>query len=891
MNKFAGFFACTAKRFTAVAVMAAAFCTGVFASACGGHEHLLEKVSAVQPTCIAEGHAEYWKCSECNEIFSDARGKNPITEEELILPKVPHDYNLSATIEEGERYAGDYITMDELSFSLKCPVCGDEQPAEEVTADLSKALVEGANNFVVTDGKYTAVLTVVAQADSKRPSSLAVALADPDAVFHAGQTVKTSDFTVTYMVEGKPDQSVTDFKITDPVVDAGITKIEVSYNGKTAEADIIVHAVTHHDKVEPTVESEGTVEYYSCEICKKNFDTNFNEIGDISIPVKNATLKVTTDKIFHAGQTVKKSDLTVTYQVEGETAETVTDFVITDPVISADTEQIEVSYKGKTAVTEVIVHNVTHHDRQEPSADKPGCIEHYSCDICNKYFDTDFNEIDDITIPAKNAELVVTTDKFFHVGQTVKGSDLTVTYKVDGEKDEVVTDFNILNPVIDEDTNEIKVIYKGTTAVVKITVHSVSHHDRVDSTVDKPGTVEYYYCEECGKYFDADMNEIDDITMPEMQPISITDGKITITNSDGKIVALKEEGGHTFLAGNPGGNYYGRIFIKFNVSVEKDTDILFYINTNIREEINKLGDIFSVKINGVEIKSGDAMMPSGELNWFSDNYACVGQGRLLAGQNNVIEVTRLNLIDKETSGTKTYNFFGMGITPFVSTEVVLNEPCTHICPHCGKCTDAESTSPVCAEKCPGHEGEHFCESICPICGECTDEGCTEAACANKCDGCTEFTVMDDSVTVVNKDGGTVNKNTASNEQNISANDSNVKKGYYKMTYNIHSDKDITVKLYIKTCAQMIQNSLDESYKFTVNGTPVEVDGSIMMPWNEANRWNDKRYTCVGEIQLKAGDNAIVIERPDMADREYNDYTGYNFFGIALSGDTALTFVK
>lgn len=238
-----------------------------------------------------------------------------------MLAKVPHSYNLNVTIEERNRYAGDYISQDELSFLLKCPVCGDEQAAEEVTADLDKALVEGANNFVITSGEYTTVLTVVAQADGKRPSSLAVALADPDAVFHVGQTVKSSDFTVTYKVEGKPDQTVTDFKITNPAVGAETKEIEVSYNGKTASAGITVHAVTHHDKVDSTVDTEGTVEYYSCEVCKKNFDTNFNEIEDITIPVKNATLKVTTSKVFHSGQTVKPSDLTVTYQVEGGTAE------------------------------------------------------------------------------------------------------------------------------------------------------------------------------------------------------------------------------------------------------------------------------------------------------------------------------------------------------------------------------------------------------------------------------------------------------------------------------------------------------------------------------------------------------------------------------------------
>lgn len=864
MNKFAGSFARAAKGLTVAFVTAAALCAGVFASACNGHEHSLEKVSAVQPTCIAEGRAEYWKCSDCGKTFSDAEGKNSVTEDELVLAKVPHSYNLSVTIAEDDRYAGDYVSEGELTCSLKCPVCGDEQVAEEVTADLDKALVEGANNFVVTSGEYTTVLTVVAQADGKRPTSLVVALADKDAVFHAGQTVKSSDLTVTYKVEGKPDKAVTDFKITNPKVNADTAEIEVSYSGKTASTGITVHAATHHDRVDSTVESAGNVEYYSCEVCNKNFDADFNEIDDITIPAKTATLTVTTDKVFHAGQTVKPSDLTVTYTLEGEDAESVTDFVITNPKVDADTAEIEVSYKGKTAKTEVEVHSVTYHAKQDSTENQSGHIEHYSCDVCDKYFDMNFNEIADVTIPAKNAKLTVTTDKIFHVGQTVEPSDLTVAYEVEGEDKVTVTGFNIADRLIDEDTTEIKVTYKDLTATTKITVHSVTHHDRVDSTVEEPGTIEHYSCEVCNKYFDADMNEIEDIILPEIQPIPITDEKITITQIDGNEVTLKTEQGHIFLSGSPnisGKDFYGSLYIRYNIAVDKDTDIVLWLNTSVRNVANKLGDIYSVKINGVEIDPGDAAMPYEDANgWFANVYTRVGEARLLAGRNNVIEITRLNLGDKDAGGgNKTYNFFGIGIAPLTEANITLSAPCAHICPVCGGCTDAESA---------------------------------ELVCANKCDGCTEFTVMDDSVTVVDIDGGTVNKNTAQNEQNISANNSNAGKGYYKVTYNIHSDKDITVKLYIKTCAQQIENTINESYKFTVNNTAVNVNESLMMPFNdETSKWNDKRYTCIGEIQLKAGDNAIVIERPDMTDRENNDYTGYNFFGIALSGDAALTFAQ
>ena len=39
-------------------------------------------------------------------------------------------------------------------------------------------------------------------------------------------------------------------------------------------------------------------------------------------------------------------------------------------------------------------------------------------------------------------------------------------------------------------------------------VHTYVHHDKVDATCEEDGNIEYYTCSECGKYFDADKNEI-----------------------------------------------------------------------------------------------------------------------------------------------------------------------------------------------------------------------------------------------------------------------------------------------------------------------------------------------------------------------------------------------
>lgn len=645
-------FARTAKVLTAAMIAALSVCTGLF-SACG-HAHTLEKVDAVAPTCTSEGHAEYWKCSDCNETFSDENGENSVSPEQLALASTPHKYRLSVGFDGGNYYVGEYVSEEDLSYSLKCASCGTEKTPENVTVDLDRPLVQGANNFVVSCDEDSTVLTVKAKPESE----------------------------------------------------------------------------------------------------------------------KVATLTVACDKFFHAGQTITASDLTATYAVDDRPAETVTDFTVVNPKLTADTAEVEISYKGKTAKT-------------------------------------------------------------------------------------------------------------------AITVHAVTHEEQVDSTADTEGTVEHYFCEICNKNFDAGFNEIENVKMPRMQTFAVTDTKIRITNADGKTVGLTTEQGNTFLSGNPN-NYYGRIFMKYNVSVDNDTDVKLYLSACMRTEPNKISDVYSVKINGVEIDSGDNLLSHGATaNWFSKDYSYVGEGKLLAGQNNLVEITRLNLIDKTRGGDKTYNFFGIGISALSEATITLNEPCSHVCPHCGLCTEASATSSACLEKCAGHDGEHFCGHVCGICGECRDETCTDAVCANKC-GCVEFTVMHDSVTVVDKNNATVGKNTAANEQNVSANDSSAKKGLIKITYNIHSDAAATVKLYIKTCSQTIENTVAESYSFTVGGQAVAVDAGLKMPWNEANKWNDKRYTCIGEIQLAAGNNTIEIIRPDMTDRELNDYTGYNFFGIALSGNATLS---
>lgn len=55
------------------------------------HTHTLTKTDKVEPTCTEAGTEEYWTCSECGKLFSDAEGSSEISAPKAI-PALGHDY-------------------------------------------------------------------------------------------------------------------------------------------------------------------------------------------------------------------------------------------------------------------------------------------------------------------------------------------------------------------------------------------------------------------------------------------------------------------------------------------------------------------------------------------------------------------------------------------------------------------------------------------------------------------------------------------------------------------------------------------------------------------------------------------------------------------------------
>lgn len=86
--------------------------------------HKLENVPKTEPTCEKNGNVEYWKCTECNHVFSKNIGNTPSTDwttlYSRVIPKLNHAYVKTAIKEATCTENGKYVD--------RCSRCGVTTP-------------------------------------------------------------------------------------------------------------------------------------------------------------------------------------------------------------------------------------------------------------------------------------------------------------------------------------------------------------------------------------------------------------------------------------------------------------------------------------------------------------------------------------------------------------------------------------------------------------------------------------------------------------------------------------------------------------------------------------------------------------------------------------------
>lgn len=284
----------------------------------------------------------------------------------------------------------------------------------------------------------------------------------------------------------------------------GLKFAEIEAINELTDEQITIPA--HHtlsdliERVEPNCSVEGTVDHYDCTVCLKHFDAEGNELLDISIPTND-------DHLY--GEWVSNGDGTHSR------------------VCSRNNEHIEtVKCSGGTAncqekaVCEVCntpygEYGPHHYSDTWDFKDASGHAHKCTIDGCTQ-IGTIHAHIPDIEAPTEEQAQkcsecgYIIQPELAHTHHTSLVEGIPATCTTDGRKD-YYTCSGCEDKFLDE---------AGTVVVADNDLVIPAHHSLgdlipgVDANCTNAGTVAHYDCNDCGKHFDKDGNELSNLSIP-----------------------------------------------------------------------------------------------------------------------------------------------------------------------------------------------------------------------------------------------------------------------------------------------------------------------------------------------------------------------------------------
>lgn len=241
-------------------------------------QHTLTHVERVEPTHFAPGNEEYWECSVCHKLFSDANGQQEISRQDTVLPQIAHDYASDWASDDTSHWhqcsCGDKADVAEHSFAWiidreptedqtglkheECTVCGFSRNEGTVIDKLDHELTfHPAVEATCTREGNVAYYSCAncgrnfADADATQVLNDVVTPVDPDN--HAGKTELKNVVEATCTQDGYSGDTY--------CADCG----ELLQTGTVIPAT--GHSLERVDRVEPTHTADGHIEYWQCAAC------------------------------------------------------------------------------------------------------------------------------------------------------------------------------------------------------------------------------------------------------------------------------------------------------------------------------------------------------------------------------------------------------------------------------------------------------------------------------------------------------------------------------------------------------------------------------------------------------------------------------------------------
>ena len=221
--------------------------------------HTLTKTGAKAATCTEAGNAEYWTCSVCKKLFSDSEGKNEITAASVVIPATGHTADDSGWNSNGTNHWHVCATCKE-KFDEAAHTGGTATCSSKAVCDVCKAEygTTTAHTFISKhdDTQHWKECSICGAIDLENSKT--------NHTFGEWETVTDSTCTAT----GTKKHTCT-----------GCDYSETGVIEKKA------HTTEHHDRVDPTCTTTGSIEYWQCSACGKMFSDAActTEVTDVTL--------------------------------------------------------------------------------------------------------------------------------------------------------------------------------------------------------------------------------------------------------------------------------------------------------------------------------------------------------------------------------------------------------------------------------------------------------------------------------------------------------------------------------------------------------------------------------------------------------------------------------
>ncbi len=260
------------------------------------HTHTMTFVPAVPLTCNTDGCAAHYECAECGRWYLDKDGTSLIADHKSIV--TVHTGHKGGTAAEENRVAVTCTTDGGYDLVQYCTACGEEisrtHKVISSTGHVPGAVrheYETASTCTSAGSCDEVTYCTVCNEEISREFKISPAL-DHDLTHYPAKAVtETEDGNLEYYACSRCGCLFSDAQGKSEIIDGSSVIIIAEHH---------THSLIRHERVEPTADTDGNIEYWECEKCHKLFsDKNgTNEITYMQtlLPAKGSGLTVAFDE-------------------------------------------------------------------------------------------------------------------------------------------------------------------------------------------------------------------------------------------------------------------------------------------------------------------------------------------------------------------------------------------------------------------------------------------------------------------------------------------------------------------------------------------------------------------------------------------------------------------